>query len=292
MALRRATAPSMTNRRRRSACGPRATSPGVDRLARLLEVDAEPEVVLDLDEQVGEPDRGVAGIQPAVQLGEAVRLRRVGLLGRVRLEPPPVVVERDLPVVSHTFQEAVERVREPLLQALDRRAGVAGESGTRPERIADPPASSGLRACPRRWMPSEDIAVRLADAFDAEDGGRRLLELARRLGRTEAAVRRRAWGPGGPPGPGARTCGSSRASPASNNGRSVTPSDGPIRVPGHQPVGSRQACGRTQLPRRVDDADVARRRVSASVLIGAYITSTSRLRSARRFGHSPSWGGR
>ena len=42
----------------------------------------------------------------------------------------------------------------------------------------------------RRWMPSEDIAVRLADALDAEDGGRRLLE----LGRTEAAVRRRAWG--------------------------------------------------------------------------------------------------
>ena len=40
----------------------------------------------------------------------------------------------------------------------------------------------------RRWMPSEDIAVRLADALDAEDGGRRLLELARRIGRTEAAV--------------------------------------------------------------------------------------------------------
>ena len=39
----------------------------------------------------------------------------------------------------------------------------------------------------RRWMPSEDIAVRLADALDAEDGGRRLLEIARRLGRTEAA---------------------------------------------------------------------------------------------------------
>ena len=47
---------------------------------------------------------------------------------------------------------------------------------------------------PRRWMPSEDVAVRLADALDAEDGGRRLLELARRIGRTEAAVRRRAWG--------------------------------------------------------------------------------------------------
>ncbi len=47
---------------------------------------------------------------------------------------------------------------------------------------------------PRRWMPSEDIAVRLADALDAEDGGRRLLELARRIGCTEAAVRWRAWG--------------------------------------------------------------------------------------------------
>ena len=41
----------------------------------------------------------------------------------------------------------------------------------------------------RRWMPSEDIAVRLADALDAEDGGRRLLEIARRLraARLEAA---------------------------------------------------------------------------------------------------------
>ena len=41
----------------------------------------------------------------------------------------------------------------------------------------------------RRWMPSEDIAVRLADALDAEDGGRRLLERAWRLrtARLEAA---------------------------------------------------------------------------------------------------------
>ena len=115
-----------------------ADLPGVDSLlARLLEVDAEPEVVLDLDEQVGQPDRAAAGVQPAVQLGEAVRLRRVGLLGRVRLQPPPVVVERDLSVVGNTFQEAVERIREPLLQALDRHAGVDGESGTRPERLAD-----------------------------------------------------------------------------------------------------------------------------------------------------------
>ena len=48
-------------------------------------MDAEPEVVLDLDEQVGEPDRAAAGVQPAVELGEAVRLRRVGLFGRGRL---------------------------------------------------------------------------------------------------------------------------------------------------------------------------------------------------------------
>ena len=116
----------------------RADLAGVDPLlARLLEVVAEPEVVLDLDEQVGEPDGATAGVQPAVQLGEAFRLRRVGRLGRVRLEPPPVVVERDLPVVSNTFQEAVERVREPPFQALDRRTGVDGESGTRPERLAD-----------------------------------------------------------------------------------------------------------------------------------------------------------
>ena len=115
----------------------RADLAGVDPLARLLEVDAEPEVVLDLDEQVGQPDRAVARVQPAVQLGEAVRLRRVGLLGRVRLEPPPIVVERDLPVVSDTFQETVERIRQASFQLLDRRVGTDGESGPRPERVAD-----------------------------------------------------------------------------------------------------------------------------------------------------------
>ena len=116
-----------------------ADIPGVDPLlAGLLEVDAEPEVVLDLDEQVGEPDRAAAGVQPAVELGEAVGLRRVGLLGRVRLQPPPVVVERDLPVVSDTFQEPVERIRQTRLQLLDRRGGIDREPGSRPERFADP----------------------------------------------------------------------------------------------------------------------------------------------------------
>ena len=43
-----------------------------------------------------------------------------------------------------------------------------------------------------RWTPSEDVAVRLADALDYEHGGDRLRELAERLGRSEAAVRRRA----------------------------------------------------------------------------------------------------
>ena len=74
-------------------------------------MDAEPEVVLDLDEQVGEPDRATAGVQPAVQFDEAVRLRRVGVLGRIRLQPPPVVVEHDLPVVRDTLEEPVERIR-------------------------------------------------------------------------------------------------------------------------------------------------------------------------------------
>ena len=50
-------------------------------------------------------------------------------------------------------------------------------------------------------MPSEDIAVRLADALDAEDGGRRLLEIA--CGR---------------PGSRPRTCGSSPTALASDNG--------------------------------------------------------------------------
>ncbi len=44
----------------------------------------------------------------------------------------------------------------------------------------------------RRWTPTEDTAVRLADALDYEHGGRRLRELADRLGRTEAALRQRA----------------------------------------------------------------------------------------------------
>ena len=48
-----------------------------------------------------------------------------------------------------------------------------------------------IRAHARRWTPTEDTAVGLADALDAADGGRRLLELADRLGRSEAAVRQR-----------------------------------------------------------------------------------------------------
>ena len=142
----------------------RADLAGVDPLARLLEVDAEPEVVLDLDEQVGEPDRAVAGVQPAVQLGEAVRLRRVGLLGRVRLQPPPVVVERDLPVVSDTFQETVERIRQAGLQLLDRRVGIDGESGARPERVAD--------LLPLRGGQEEGIeAAEVLRALDGEVAG-------------------------------------------------------------------------------------------------------------------------
>ena len=45
---------------------------------------------------------------------------------------------------------------------------------------------------PRRWTPSEDVAVKLADALDYEYGGRRLRELAERLGRSQAAVGQRA----------------------------------------------------------------------------------------------------
>ena len=130
----------------------RAHLPGVDPLllAGLLEVDAEPEVVLDLDEQVGEPDRAAAGVQPAVKLGEPVRLRRVGLLGRVRLQPPPVVVERDVPVVSDTFQEPVERIRQTRLQLLDRRGGTGRTlPGGRPVR----PGTCTPRTAPARRGP-------------------------------------------------------------------------------------------------------------------------------------------
>ena len=191
----------------------RADIPGVDPLlAGLLEVDAEPEVVLDLDEQVGQPDSATAGVQPAVQLGEALRLRRVGLLGRVRLQPPPCVVERDLPVVSDTLQEAVERIRQAGLQVVDRRVGVDGESGARPERLADPlPLGGGqeegleaaevLRALDgevaglelvahleeQRALPAS--AVRHAVAAD-ERLQRRWREVERHIGRQAAAPRR------------------------------------------------------------------------------------------------------
>ena len=87
------------------------TSPGSTRCSPgCWKWTLNPRSFFDLDEQVGEPDRAAAGVQPAVELGEAVRLRRGGLLGRVRLQPPSVVVERDLPVVSDTLQEPVERI--------------------------------------------------------------------------------------------------------------------------------------------------------------------------------------
>ena len=44
----------------------------------------------------------------------------------------------------------------------------------------------------RRWTETEDTVVRLAAALDWENGGRRLVEFADRLGRTEGAVRQRA----------------------------------------------------------------------------------------------------
>ena len=43
-----------------------------------------------------------------------------------------------------------------------------------------------------RWTPSADTALRLASALDWEHSGRRLVDLADRLGRTESAVRQRA----------------------------------------------------------------------------------------------------
>ena len=44
----------------------------------------------------------------------------------------------------------------------------------------------------KRWTPAEDTAVWLADSLDYAYGGRRLLEVAERLGRTEAVERQRA----------------------------------------------------------------------------------------------------
>ena len=44
----------------------------------------------------------------------------------------------------------------------------------------------------RHWTESEDTAVRLGAALDNDRGGQRQRELAARLDRTQAAVRRRA----------------------------------------------------------------------------------------------------
>ena len=139
-------------------------------------------------------------------------MRRVGLLGRVRLQPPPVVVERDLPVASDTRQEPVERIRQTRLQLLDRRGGTDREPGSRPERFADPlPPLCGeeerlepaevLRAVDgevagldlvadleeQRALPA--AAVRHAVVAD-ERLQRRRSEVERRLGRNAAASRR------------------------------------------------------------------------------------------------------
>ena len=102
----------------------RADLAGVDPLARLLEVDAEPEVVLDLDEQVGQPDRAVAGVQPAVQLGEAVRLRR----GRAARPCPSSAAP------SRKRSNASDR---RAFRCSTAEAGSTGNPVRRPERVAD-----------------------------------------------------------------------------------------------------------------------------------------------------------
>ena len=62
-------------------------------------------------EQVGQPDRAAAGVQPAVQLGDAVRLYRIGVLSRIRL-PAAIRRRRDTTcrLSGAAFQEPVERI--------------------------------------------------------------------------------------------------------------------------------------------------------------------------------------
>ena len=100
-----------------------------------------------------------------VQFDEAVRLRRVGMLGRVRLQTPPVVVEHDLPVVRNTIEEPVERIRQACFQLLDRRVGINGEPGARPERGAAPRTRRGPAPTAR---PAGMMALALALNNDYE----------------------------------------------------------------------------------------------------------------------------
>lgn len=79
-------------------------------------------------------------------------------------------------------QHAHARRAHALAEDLRRRIDAQGaELGQLRERLA---------SCD--WTAAEDTAVRLADTLDSGDGGRRLVELASRLDRTVAEVRRAA----------------------------------------------------------------------------------------------------
>ena len=107
-------------------------------LCRAQEVRAEPQVVLYLDEQVGQADGTAASIEPTAQFGEARRAFRVRWLGMVGFEPPAVVIEGDLVVIGDAVEETVEGVGQARLQLADRMIGFNRESGAGPEVVACP----------------------------------------------------------------------------------------------------------------------------------------------------------
>ena len=86
-----------------------STGPGEERLAtqapgRVELADAVP--LLGDEAEVHRPPSALEN-----RLEDAVVARRVEVLGRIRLQPPPVVVEHDLPGVRDTLEEPVERIR-------------------------------------------------------------------------------------------------------------------------------------------------------------------------------------
>ena len=158
------------------------TSPGVDPLlARLLEVDAEPEVALDLDEQVGQRDHAAAGVQPAVQ-----RPRRPGVVRMVALAPArrgraraPAAEPRDGlaqasigPNTRRTYSSGARqrwprRAPGPALPVISRPAGGTDGPGRDPRGDAHfdpaPPRPPARRRRTRRARP---FVSRSCPAFD------------------------------------------------------------------------------------------------------------------------------
>ena len=140
---------------------------------------SEPQVVLNLDEQVRQADRTAARIEPEVQLSKVRQLFGIQLLGAVGLQPPSVVVEADLPVAGYILEESVEGGR----QARDC-VRTYGDSGTtapnasrnsgagdfpRSRRLSPPARRRRPGAWPDTWRSSRPYATTISTCSASPD---------------------------------------------------------------------------------------------------------------------------